>query len=219
MRAQQWAAMTRLLLTLAGLGHLAPEFLELVARLSLRLEKSGSKYATQYMKQCLAIILCYINRERYVMPPSVPSVAVATCGLPRIIPVRLRHSVLHAIDSGGVNILVLRAVLTVFSYNRALPVGSPVKLDTITDHFTGSSRFLPWGSIRPVCQELAKRFSYRGLSWPVISNNAGPNSESATWSAGLDALAFLSHPGQFVYLTLFCILSGQFWIPVGIILV
>jgi hypothetical protein len=71
------------------------------------------------------------------------------------------------------------------------------KLDTITDEFTGVSRTLPQSEVQLACQSLARQLRISpGVFTPVVSQKAGPNSPFSTWSAAIDALAFVHTPSK-----------------------
>jgi hypothetical protein len=92
------------------------------------------------MKTCTLIVIGVINGAPYTHVPGQPFVARARDGLPRSIPAPLRAALRNAVDSGGVNVNVLRAVLTVLAFSRALRVGSPASLSTITAPYKGVIR-------------------------------------------------------------------------------
>jgi len=126
------------LLTLLGLARYSGAFHSWLNLLLRRVSSSGTKWTTAYMKVCTLIIIGVINGSPYIHVPGQPYVAKARDGLPRSIPAPLRAAIRQAVDAGGVNINVLRAVLTVLAFSRALRVGSPAKLSTVTDPYKGS---------------------------------------------------------------------------------
>jgi CII-binding regulator of phage lambda lysogenization HflD len=89
----------------------------------------------RYMKACSLYIYHYLScREKHKFITSTiygVNVSLSHSGLPRILPSYFRSEIRAR------NPLIIRYVLTVMNLYRVLPYKGKVKLNTITDPFTG----------------------------------------------------------------------------------
>jgi len=122
---------------------------------------------------------------------SFPLVKTDSFGFPTIIPLKLRIS----LRDPRSNVMVTRMTLTILSIFRVFNWHPKPDLSSITDAHTGEIKTLPNEEINLVTSRL---FLGNRLRWKsfvgFISESAGPNGNKATWSSGLDALAFIHYP-------------------------
>jgi len=118
-------------------------------------------------------------------------------GIPKIIPLGIRVSLRNCKDPSSV--MVIRLTLTLISVYRVFPTKVKPSLDTITGAFEGISQRLPQEEIDTVVKAFIKRRIGFGSLRGFISESAGPNMNVATWSSGIDALAFIFYPKQLLY--------------------
>jgi hypothetical protein len=115
-------------------------------------------------------------------------------GLPRLIPGHLRMK----IRSG--DLVTVRAVLTVLTLYKILKCRPKLKLNSITDPFSGLSRTLHPLAVKSVISLLPKKsnpfkpwipptYGNKGYIRTIVSVNAGPNHKKAFMSLPYDALA------------------------------
>jgi hypothetical protein len=164
-----------------------------------RIEKfiklSGPTFTVQYLKEATRITQKFISGE---VQSKSEGVAVSIVnGLPSIIPGPLRMKIR---DGDPVTI---RAVLTLLSLYKLLKCRPKLKLNTITDPFTGISKVLNPIRVKQVTELLPKVYHYPSEKWifgkkgychTIVSSNAGPNAKKAFLSLPLDALALSYKP-------------------------
>lgn len=164
-------------------------YLVLINRIHSLIEKSGNKYATLYLKECVRLCHHWVAGRPTTCPQLDGSVRVATRrGLPLIIPGLLR------LQMEGGDWVCVRVVLTYLSVFRIIKFPGVLKLSTITDPFKGISsvvapievavvwkRFTPFLPTVPV--------SSLGVERPLILKTAGPNDRISILGAPMDAAA------------------------------
>jgi hypothetical protein len=197
--SQAWASlhdlwgMTRILLLSIGLSEHMVSFKELVTRIQTLGRKSGKKFLCLYLKECVRIMMCFLNRENYSTPQGGVIVSVDRNGLPKIIPWGLRMFLISYLEQRTLlTTLVLRSVLTVLSFYRVLQYRQLPNLASITDAFRGVSDTL---EIKELTTVLA--WFPRILLKPAkltLSESKGPNGPRATWFSGADAIALGLNP-------------------------
>lgn len=135
------------------------------------------------------------------MLPHGVRVARARSGLPLIIPAPLRYLITTSRRNGStVGWLALRVTLTILSVYRVISCKPILKLETITGPFQGELTTLPIVEVRHAIASLGLTIKgVKSASPSLFSEAAGPNYPRATWSSGLDALAFLCSPLQWWY--------------------
>jgi len=192
--SQAWASlhdlwgMTHILLLSVGLSELLGPFKELVTRIQTLGRKSGKKFLCLYLKECVRIMIHFLNRDEYTCRPGGVIVKVCRSGLPKIIPWPLRKILLEYIQGRTLKgTLVLRCTLTVLSLYRVLQFRCLPNLSSITDEFRGVSDTLENKELGTVLAWFPKIFL--GPSKMVLSESKGPNGPRATWFAGADAIA------------------------------
>lgn len=116
-------------------------------------------------------------------------------GLPLIIPGYLRI-LIHKGDQD-----VIRLVLTLLSVFRILKAIGVLKVNTITDPFTGTTEVLPRHQITLALARLrVARLSMQQVSRLRISTSGGPNHRVAVLGSTLDAYALSKNPELMSYL-------------------
>jgi hypothetical protein len=104
--------------------------------------------------------------------------------------------------------VALRVALTTLSVYRVIGCPPNLKIETITSPFDGSLDTLPIWEVRQSITRLGVTLKgLRPASPNLFSEAAGPNYPRATWSSGLDALAFWCAPLQWWHLTVIAIRS------------
>jgi hypothetical protein len=170
--------------------------------------KSGKKFLVLYLKECVRIVLGFINSSPVTAQKAGVEVRVSRAGLPTIIPGALRKSILAFKFEGGYrNTLVLRAVLTILSCYRVINFTARPNLSTITGAFTGVSPLLDVIELGKVVS-LFQIGKLGSLHWGV-SESAGPNGPKATWFSGSDAVAFLFNPRKWFEMVVYMIITGN----------
>jgi hypothetical protein len=176
-----------LLVELLGLDK-AP-WMVLASRL-LRLWRLGNtKYTVNYMKECRLAIIAWANGTPYTPNPGV-RVRRRPSGWPAIVPSGLRLGGLTTLSQK----VQFRALHTVFNLYRVMDwKGALPDFTSITNPFTGISEVL----FRKELEAVLKLFPVvrfpSGSVAPWVSVSAGPNHPWATWSSGLDAIAWGFH--------------------------
>lgn len=177
----------RLLLWLLDIHNLTKHYLVMGQRVAALLAKNGNEFSVLYLKECVRLIHHWIA-DRPEISREV-GVRVATRrGLPTIIPGILR------LRMEAKELVVIRAVLTILSVFRIIKYPGTLKLETITNPFTGASKTLPaieialtWKRFFPFIPNIPIRSL--GLDRPLLLKSAGPNYRVSILGAPLDALA------------------------------
>lgn len=174
-------------------------FLPMVQNIMRLWKASGRVFLVAYLKECCKILVLWVSGNSYSPAERGVRVARARSGLPLLLPARLRWLISSCKRSGSLQGWVaLRVTLTILSVYRVIGCRPILKLETITSPFDGSATTLPDVEVRHAITCLGVTLKV-GKSFPnLFSEAAGPNYPRATWSAGLDALAFLRYPLQWV---------------------
>lgn len=161
-------------------------YLELGNRISNLLKDNGVKYSIDYLKEGHRLIQHFIAGE-----PTIPQgIRMASRrGLPLIIPGSLRLQ-METMDSK-----CLRIVLTIFTIFRTLKTPGILKLETITDPFTGQSEELHPAEVGGVWRRFSTFLPQIPLSklaehCPLVLKTSGPNYRTSILGASLDAIAW-----------------------------
>jgi hypothetical protein len=212
-RNRKWVTIgeiqTMALLTVLSLGFKdTSAFRLLVTRMQFLWRKSGKKFLVLYLKECVRIVLGFVNSAPVTPQKGGVEVRVSRAGLPTIIPGVLRKAILAFKFEGGYrNTLTLRAVLTILSFYRVMNFVAKPNIGTITGAFEGVSPLLDvieLGKVLP----LFKIGKLGSLHWG-ISESAGPNGPKATWFSGADAVAFLFNPRKWFEMVVYMIITGN----------
>lgn len=167
---------------------------------------SGRNFLVAYLKECCKICVLWVSGETYTPLPRGVRVSRARSGLPLILPARLRWLIATSRRSGStVGWVALRVTLTILSVYRVIGCRPNLKLESITGPFQGKTATFLTIEVRHAITCL--EFTLKGLkpaSPDLFSEAAGPNYPRATWSSGLDALAFWCNPLQWVH---FCVIA------------
>lgn len=170
-------------------------FLPMHTSLLYLLHRNGRLWTAQYLAAVSRAIVLWVGGERLSQVGSTVRVALTRSGLPLFLPGPLRSifSMLNG-DNHALALRVIKVTLTVLSVYRVIGCAPILRLETVTGPFTGLSATLPIGEVRQVIDWLPGLLKIRPISWVHLSESAGPNSKHATWSCGLDAIAFLRDP-------------------------
>lgn len=207
-RPSELLRMAHLLVLAIGLNCELSSFKLLVNRITLIQTRSGTKFLVLYLKECIRLVLGFLNHSSYTKPQKGVQVSVGKSGLPLIIPARLRFFIARFRDAGNFHDrTVLRIVLSILSFYRVLQFKALPDLSTITGAFTGVSASFAPAELRSVLTMFKLKVT-GDLSW-TISEAAGPNGPKATWFSGCDAIALMFHPKQWMSLIGFGIVSRK----------
>lgn len=162
----------------------------------LRLWKdNGSLWLTQYLSEVCRIIVLWVGGTPYVQPTKGVRVRRTRYGLPVLLPGPLRNIfLLLKGEDHAYALKVIRVSLTVLSVYRVIGCSPNLKIGTITDPFGGSGATLPFWEVAKAVGLLPEALVIGAATWTYMSESAGPNFKKSTWSAGLDAIAFLRDP-------------------------
>jgi len=157
-------------------------------RISLFIKQSGTTFTVQYLKESTRIVQKFIAGQPC---NSSEGIAVSiTNGLPKFIPGPLRKKIRIG------DPVSTRAVLTLLSLYKILMCKPKLKLNTITDPFSGVVKVLNPILVKKVIALLPKTTKYgrtvigkAGYIRTLVSSNAGPNHRKAFLSLPLDAKA------------------------------
>lgn len=153
-------------------------------RIELLIKKSGPTFVVQYLKESTRIVQKFIAGQ---VCDSSEGVAVSlTNGLPRIIPGPLRMQIRVG------DPVTTRAVLTLLSLYKILKCRPKLKVNSITDPFTGVSKVLHPIKVKHVMSLLPK--GAKGYIRTLVSVNAGPNMKKSFLSLPYDAIALSRSP-------------------------
>jgi len=156
---------------------------------------NGSLWLTQYLALVSRIIILWIGGEAYKETTSSVRVGLSRQGLPLLLPGPLRKIfLLIKGEDQAFALKVIRVTLSTLSVYRVIGCVPTPKLSTITDGFSGVNATLAFWEVSQAVNMVAKSLVLSQASWRYLSESAGPNFKKSTWSAGLDALAFLYHP-------------------------
>lgn len=186
MRVPVWA------LGLKGLWQTC--FLPLHSNIVRLWRASGPTWLVSYLKECTRIIVYWASDSPYSVLANGVRVSRARSGLPLLLPAKLRY-VLSSKRRGRVTgWMALRCVLSILTVYRVIGCRPVLKIETITDSFSGLSTTLPFEELRRVVALFPGSLILMPATPHLMSESAGPNYPRATWSSGLDALAFLANP-------------------------
>jgi len=212
--------MTHLLVLVSGLKEYLWAFKLMTDRLIAIGERSGTKFLVLYMKQCIRLVLAFLNNQKITPQKGDLMVGCGKSGLPLVIPGILRRLIVSFRELGTVKgRLVTRAVLTVLRFNEVLQFKALPDLSTITGGFTGIGASFSTLELRTVLRLFKfPTGGLPGLTW-TVSESAGPNGPKATWFAGADAVALLFHPSNLYGIVMFGILTRRFSLVLWLILI
>lgn len=121
-------------------------------RIEYLLRSSGPTFLVQYLKESTRVVQKFVAGQ-----PVVASEGVAVSlinGLPRLIPGPLRR-LIRSDDP-----VTIRAVLTLLSLYKILKCRPKLKLNTITDPFSGFSKLLNPLVLKQICSYLPSETKY-----------------------------------------------------------
>jgi len=114
----------------------------------IRLNRThGSAFVVKYLKACNVALQRYLGgkplKTMREIEPCLPLPGLTKAGLPKFIPLRDQR------ELGRLTVSVVQWYLTIFSVYRIISCPPKVKLETITDPFTGSEE-----SLNQICMWL-----------------------------------------------------------------
>jgi hypothetical protein len=187
-------------------------FLPLATNISRLWRASGRDFLVSYLKEATKICVHWVSQTPYTVQPNGVRVKRARSGLPSILPGRLRYLIATSRRLGSTKgLLAFRVTLTILSIYRVIGCRPVLKLFSITDGFTGQTATLPNVEVRQAISCLG--VSLKGLERAIpnlFSEAAGPNYPRATWSGGLDALAFWCSPLQWWHFSVIAVRSRSY---------
>jgi hypothetical protein len=186
MRVPVWA------LGLKGLWQTC--FLPLHRNIARLWKASGPTWLVSYLKECVRIIVYWASDSPYSVLANGVRVSRARSGLPLLLPAKLRYVLASKRRGSLTGWMALRGVLSVLTVYRVIGCRPVLKIETITDSFCGLSTTLPFEELRRVVALYPGSLLLKPATPHLMSEAAGPNYPRATWSSGLDALAFLANP-------------------------
>jgi len=176
--------------------HMRANYNILVERIAKLIKASGFTWTFAYLKEVNRLTTralagtpdftsSFVGRDKY--------------GLPTIIPGYVREVLRSFIDKtmrSQVARRVIIATLSILGIFRTFPTTVQPSLVTVQEPFTGTTKLLPVEEMKAALKSMGHKDAYPRLSLgnfkPLISKKAGPNGTFATWSAGIDAIAFIS---------------------------
>lgn len=177
------------------------------SRIVKLVETSGWTFCFLYLKEVNRLtIRALAGQAETSWNNSIPRVKRDSHGLPTIIPLSLRKSLL----TPDKFVSIVRVTLCVLSVYRVFKVPVKPDLGSILNPFDGLASTLPCLRISKALKMLdlrSVRFSsFRGF----ISEAAGPNTKFSSWGATIDALAFIEYPKQLLTFVRIALLTRSF---------
>jgi hypothetical protein len=221
---QAWASlhdlwgMTQVLVLSVGLAQLLGHFKELITRMQTLGRKSGKKFLVMYLKECVRMVIHFVNHQLYVPHKGGVEVRRSRVGLPTIIPGPLRRFIMDFVHGPTMqNTLVLRTILTVLSMYRVLQFRNLPDISSVTNGFSGTFKVFETQELLKVLKWFPKLILKPVKT--VISEAAGPNGPRATWWAGADAIALGFHTSQWVAWVRSAIYIGRYGLVLWLVLI
>jgi hypothetical protein len=194
---------------LSGLRGLWKECFLPIHNEILRLWKTnGSLWLSQYLACVSRAIVLWVGGERLVQDGPSVRVRLSRSGLPLLLPGCLRR-IFHQLkgENHAYALSVIKVSLTILAVYRVLGCAPILKLETVTGPFTGTASQLLMWEIVQVVGLFPRALVLTKVAWTYLSESAGPNYKHSTWSAGLDAIAFLRDP--FTWYHWICVAVAQ----------
>jgi len=183
-----------------GLDTNKTPFFKLGERIVHLHEKSGSSFTVMYLKECLRLIQKFISGNREDC--SIGIKLGITNGLPSILPHELRSYIRSHSERE------IRAILSIISIFRVLKCAPKVKLNTITDKFSGLYTMFNPMEVKIVLQNFPS-FELLNPKFLMLQS-AGPNKNPSAIGLPLDAYAFYRNPKLLeTYLALAELIKGS----------
>jgi hypothetical protein len=181
----------------------------LVRNITRLWKASGRGFLAAHLKECVRIVVLWASHLPYSPQPRGVRVALSRSRLPLLLPACLRYLITTSRRSGSSKGWVaMRVTLTILSVYRVIGPPPNLKIETITSPFDGMAATLPLWEVKQSLSRLD--ITLKGLkpALPYLfSEAAGPNYPRATWSSGLDALAFWCAPLQWWHFNVIAVRS------------
>lgn len=149
---------------------------------------SGSSFLCSYLKNSILAMQHHLSGNNLELVPDFP--IMLSNGIPCIIPGVLRLEIKKKNND------VIRGVLALLSCYRILQASPKLKLETITQPFTGKATTLFLPDLETVYAKLSKFVSISKLHGNNLlrSFTAGPNYPTSSLGSALDCLALTKSP-------------------------
>lgn len=173
-----------------------------MAHIKRLVSKGGWNFCFLYLKEAQRLLVRALSGspEPKETRKNVILVARDSHGLPRIVPIDLRAKLLKFKQNQS----LVKTLLTILSVYRVFPTKPKPKLSTITDPFNGTSDQLV--NLEEAVYEVLGKSKIKLSSPKLIKlETAGPNASKSAWSSGIDTLAFLHFPAEFISFARYCI--------------
>jgi hypothetical protein len=177
-------------------SHMRANYNILIERITKLINASGFTWTFAYLKEVSRLTTralagtpdfssSFVGRDKY--------------GLPTVIPGYIREVLRSFIDktmTSQVGRRIVIATLSILSIYRTFPTTVLPSLVTVMEPFSGITKLLPKEEMKAALISMGHNGKYPRLCLgnfkPLLSQKAGPNGTFATWSAGIDAIAFIS---------------------------
>jgi hypothetical protein len=164
----------------------------LIKRISVLWKKSGSNFTFLYLKESVRLLIRFLADQA---EPTIPSSGIRVkrdrLGIPRIIPSELRAKIVLKEQ------LIVRFVITLLSVYKVFPTRVKVKVNSITDAFTGDIRSFDCSrAIQDLNVYLCNDIKVKYLK----IESASPGAVKATWGSAADIIAFWYNPSKILVL-------------------
>lgn len=178
---------------------------EVIASMTLLIQKSGVKFAIGYYSEVLRLIFEYLSGRG--MRQTKTWVKVWASGLPKVIGAKTRDYIIQHREEIILNnpslatqrgFILLRAVISTVALFRTLSPKHVIKFDSVTAPFSGSGT-LSNNDIKGALKSLGIYSLKTKKPYFFWSNKAGVNASYAFISIGLDFLGIIGHPTVFLH--------------------
>lgn len=162
---------------------------------------SGYNSTFFYLKEVLRLTIRFLAGQAEPNTFKLGSVLVKRdhLGLPTIIPSILRKLLVSYRDGNSQLQSIIVCILTCLSIFRVMSTKVRASLKSIITPFGGISPTIESGLIKRALAQLPIVSPRTLKSKVLLIETAGPNAQKATWSATLDAVAFLFYPKVFYH--------------------
>lgn len=188
------------------MSEYALAFFRLGSKIKVLIKRSGIKFTFLYLKESLRLVVLFLSGNKDPQLVRSPIwVSLTADNLPRILPVDLRKALRGADLQRDKNFLI--CLLSVLSIFRVFGFNTKVSLKTILSPFSGKVRTFPKSELIEALLSLPHIGLEVGKIKGLVLETAGPNGSKSTWSAALDAIAYLQHPKEYMKLILLLLYS------------
>jgi hypothetical protein len=160
------------------LSILKDELSILQSNISQLIKRSGFQFTFKYLKNVLHLTVRYLSGRPILIyaPKGSPYIKIDSNGLPKILPLKLRHF-LKECDLAK-HSRIIGAILSMISIFRVFPTHVKPKLDSIISSFTGSVKTFSSYKLKLACEDLLENNINRKPNFDckiIGGESAGPN--------------------------------------------